>query len=198
MQAQNEREELDLKKRKNERELEYERNKTQDEVERWQLEVAQKRGGSIVSGSVADVNSSLGSSKKQERVGKWVEEEFKQQSPSPESCNWSSNQKHRSSRQTLRNSLKISSYFYPSSQPTISLKSWWEKNCRTQRQAQVYSCHQSGRADAASAGTVNWPIKIQKPQPKTQLSKPVGWESKQKPRVFKSPEKKSAPRLPII
>ena len=70
--------------RKRERELENERKKAQAKEELRELEMAQNRGSSRASRSVADDIESMGSSKKHEFVDDWTRNLPKQQTPPPQ------------------------------------------------------------------------------------------------------------------
>ena len=76
--------EMELEMRKRERALENERKKAQAKEELRELEMAQKRGSSRASRSVADDIESMGSSKKHEFVDDWTRNLPKQQAPPPQ------------------------------------------------------------------------------------------------------------------
>ena len=84
MKLQTEREEREMEMRKRERELENERKKAEAKEELRELEMAQKRGSSRASRSVADDIESMGSSKKHEFVDDWTRNLPKQQTPPPQ------------------------------------------------------------------------------------------------------------------
>ena len=69
-----ERQHQELEMRQRERELESERKKVEADEERRQLELAQKRGSSRASGSIANDVESNGSSKKQGYTKEWIQE----------------------------------------------------------------------------------------------------------------------------
>merc|ERR1711894_70100 len=75
---------MELEMRKRERELENERKKAEAKEELRELEMAQKRGSSRASRSVADDIESMGSSKKHEFVDDWTRNLPKQQTPPPQ------------------------------------------------------------------------------------------------------------------